>query len=287
MRRVSSSTTSSASASPARAAPRPQAPRRRRRERSAPVRVRQPASEVRIAGAAGSALRSIPIRARGRSPRRRRVPRCSSRWRTTPAPSPVPTERKTKSSTPRAIRTTAAESGEVDVVLEGHGHRAAARAGSTLMPSSRHPPLRDLAAPGDHARNPDHRSVDRAVADVARRDQALLSSQPRPSPTGPPRRAAPRPAGRGSRRPGRRSRRAGSERRGPTPAPRLRRERARRRSRRSSARRRSRSPRAPDRRLAASEARLTPSASRCPLLSRSSLARSGRHRGSHPERSAR
>ena len=94
MRRASSATTVAAARSPLRAAPKTV-------RASAGLPVTWDAS-TETCGAAGSSVSSTPARAKSISPAAPCRPRWSSPRRTTPAPMPVPIERKTKSSTPRA-----------------------------------------------------------------------------------------------------------------------------------------------------------------------------------------
>ena len=119
MRRASSSTTG-------RRARRRRAPRRTRRARrraarAASGRPRRPAARraSTTAAAHGSISSARPEATRSTSPAAPFRPRWSSPRRTSPAPSPVPTERKTKSSTPRRdAAPLLAARGEVDVVVE-------------------------------------------------------------------------------------------------------------------------------------------------------------------------
>ena len=102
IRRASSSTTSPASASPARAA---REDARASKGGTSASRRRPAASRAASAETApahGSISSPSPRATRSTSPAAPLRPRWSSPRRTSPAPRPVPTERKTKSSTPRA-----------------------------------------------------------------------------------------------------------------------------------------------------------------------------------------
>ena len=182
-------------------------------------------------------------RARSRARRRRRaVPRCSSPRSTSPAPRPVPIERNTKSSTPRATPRHCSPSAARLMSFSsvtGSRERVARARGRTSRPRARHVRReRDaLAVRLDDARHADDDAVDAAPASPVGRDEraragATIDVDRRPRVGAAQTR---RPDARGSRRAGRRSRRAGSARRGrgraraPPPGP------ARRRRRRSSA----------------------------------------------------
>ena len=253
------------------------------------------AASAETAAAHGSISSARPAATRSTSPAAPWRPRCSSPRSTSPAPRPVPTERKTKSSTPaRDAPPPLADGGEVDVVLDGDRQSRAGRAGrrprvapsrpGTFVASRSWPvsasttPGTPTTAPSISSRGQPARLGERvAKARRSRRSHASASA-PSSSTSWRARIVAAQVADRAAQE-------AGAE--VEAEHERRLRDEARRRRRRSSAGRDRARSRARARRRAATAARARRSASRCRPGARSRRARSARRRGSSRARCAR